>query len=153
MFDRNLSKKFLEKLNTMSFEQIQSRADKASPCGMEPILKDYTILNPSVREFVSLTDEVDYLSGREIQHIMDIIMTEIPKEHQVGKVAVADGKFYTPKYWVTKLKTDSDVLIQTAHKSLNDCQRITEDFYADAVDKDEVVYILIEIRNPPILFE
>lgn len=121
MFDKEMSEKFLKKLDTMSNEEIFKRAEHASSCGIEAVLEE-------------------------------IRMTELPKEHQVGSVA-SNGKFYTPKYWVAKLKTDSDVLIQTAHKSLNDCQRITEDFYKDAVYKDEVVYILIEIRKPPILFE
>lgn len=148
MFDRNLAEKFLKKLESMPIEEIQSRANNSSPCGMESIIKDYSFNNPFLKTII---DESKYL--KESQNAKDRVMTELPKEHQVGKVSVADGKFYTPKYWVAKLKTDSDVLIQTAHKSLTDCQRTTEDFYKDAVDKDEVVYILIEIRNPPILFE
>ena len=55
-------------------------------------------------------------------------MNEIPKEHLLGKTAKANGKFYTPKYWVAKIKEDTDVLIQTAHKSLSDCQKLTERF-------------------------
>lgn len=74
-------------------------------------------------------------------------MNEIPKEHVIGKKAVADGKFYTPKYWVAKIKTDTDVLIQTAHKSLSDCQKLTERLFLDAVLKDEIVYITVELRN------
>lgn len=69
-------------------------------------------------------------------------MNEIPKEHVIGKKAVADGKFYTPKYWVAKIKEDTDVLIQTAHKSLSDCQKLTERLFLDAVLKDEIVYKL-----------
>lgn len=71
----------------------------------------------------------------------------IPEEHVIGKKAVADNKFYTPKYWVAKIKTDTDVLIQTAHKSLSDCQELTESLFLDAVLKDEIVYITIELRN------
>lgn len=76
----------------------------------------------------------------------------IPKEHVVGKTAKADDKFYTPKYWVAKLKTDSDVLIQTAHKTLKDCQEITENLFWNALEADEIVYILIEIRNPGLFY-
>lgn len=71
----------------------------------------------------------------------------ISPEEQVGKVAVADGKFYTPKYWVAKLKTDSDVLIETAKKSLMDCQARTEKLYPRSVDKDQIVYVSIQITN------
>lgn len=71
----------------------------------------------------------------------------IKPEEQIGKVAQANGKFYTPKYWVAKLKTDTDVLIQTAHKSLLDCQKLTEELFLDAVLKDEVVYITVQLTN------
>jgi len=80
-------------------------------------------------------------------------MNEIPKEHLLGKTAKANDKFYTPKYWVAKLKEDTDVLIQTAHKSLEDCKQLTEDLFYNAVQNDEVVYILIEIRNPGLFYD
>lgn len=70
----------------------------------------------------------------------------ISPELQVGKVA-NNGQFYTPKYWVAKLKTDSDVLIQTAHKSLSGCQELTESLFFNALDNDEIVYLSIQITN------
>ena len=60
---------------------------------------------------------------------------------------IKERKFYTPKYWVAKIKEDTDVLIQTAHKSLSDCQKLTERLFLDAVLKDEIVYITVELRN------
>ena len=70
----------------------------------------------------------------------------ITPEQQVGKVA-NNGKFYTPKYWVAKFKTDSDVLIQTARKCLMDCQELAEKLYSKEVEDDELVYITIQITN------
>lgn len=71
----------------------------------------------------------------------------IKEEEIVGKTAVADGKFYTPKYWVAKKKTDSDVLLKTASKNLGECQYLAETIYTEEVDNDELVYILIQISN------
>lgn len=71
----------------------------------------------------------------------------INPEEQVGKVAQADGKFYTPKYWVAKFKTDSDVLLSTASKNLHVCQEHADNLYPDAVENDDLVFILVEVKN------
>lgn len=77
----------------------------------------------------------------------------IPQNELIGKTAKANDKFYTPKYWVAKIKTDTDVLIQTAHKSKHECIELTEQLFADAINQDEIVYILIEVRNPGVFYE
>lgn len=71
----------------------------------------------------------------------------IKPEEQIGKVAVANGKFYTPKYWVAKFKNETDVIIQTASKSLSHCKDLTEKVLPKNFDEDSVVYITIELRN------
>ena len=62
----------------------------------------------------------------------------------VGKV-VSNGGFYTPKYFVAKLKEDSDVLMSTARKSLEDCRKAVEAHYIDRCE--DIVIVLIEIKN------
>lgn len=71
----------------------------------------------------------------------------ITPEEQIGKIAQADGKFYTPKYWVAKFKTDTDVIIETASKSLMDCQIKTENLYPRSVEEEQIVYITVQLTN------
>jgi len=44
MFDSNLAKRFLEKINTMSFEELDARASQASSSGISGILDELPCL-------------------------------------------------------------------------------------------------------------
>ncbi|MDB0077503.1 hypothetical protein [Acinetobacter baumannii] len=44
MFDSNLAKKFLEKINTMSFEELDARASQAPSSGIAGILDELPCL-------------------------------------------------------------------------------------------------------------
>ena len=69
----------------------------------------------------------------------------IKPEEQVGKIAVATQTFYTPKYWVAKRKTETDVLIDTASKTLYVSQQYAEDKYPK--EYDDLIFISIQIIN------
>ena len=47
----------------------------------------------------------------------------------LGTVA-NNGKYYSPKYWVMKWKDKDDVVIETASKSLPDCQEKVDKLFA-----------------------
>ena len=50
----------------------------------------------------------------------------------LGTVA-NNGKYYSPKYWVMKWKDKDDVVIETASKSLLDCQEKSDKLFTENV--------------------
>lgn len=63
---------------------------------------------------------------------------------QVGSVA-DNGKFYTPKYFVAKYKYDTDVLLETADKSLDGCREKVLKFHSEY--NECIIIVTVEVRN------
>ena len=62
----------------------------------------------------------------------------------LGTVA-NNGKYYSPKYWVMKWKNKDDVVIETASKSLLDCQEKADKLFTENDTLYE--FISIEIKK------
>lgn len=59
-----------------------------------------------------------------------------------------DKVFIYPKYYVAKFSTQSDVIIKTASKTIEDCQeKAKEIFEKTPYFLDDLVYIKIEIKQ------
>ena len=63
----------------------------------------------------------------------------------LGTVA-NNGKYYSPKYWVMKWKDKDDVVIETASKSLLDCQEKVDKLFTENELENDTLYEFISIE-------
>lgn len=71
----------------------------------------------------------------------------IKNEEQIGEFDLEKDYIY-PRYYVAKFKTQKDVLIKTSSRTMEDCcEKAKEIFKTTPYLLDELVYILIELRN------
>ncbi len=63
---------------------------------------------------------------------------------QVGSLS-NNGVFYTPKYFVAKYKDSTDVILETADKSLDGCREKVLKYHSEY--SESIIIVIAEVRN------